>query len=75
MEDIENIGLKKEDLITFTLLNISLVGHYDDPFMLASCAKQFFYVDDPIDKIYMLYYNHYIKNFMMKARIRVIIWN
>jgi len=44
-----NMVLKKDDLGS-TLVNFDKVGSRRDPFILASQAKQVFYVTDPMDK-------------------------
>ncbi|XP_074291434.1 uncharacterized protein LOC141618227 [Silene latifolia] len=44
-----NNGVRKDEL-GFTLVNLGKVGHKEDPFILASQAKQVFYVTDPVDK-------------------------
>jgi hypothetical protein len=44
-----NNGVRKDDL-GFTLVNFDKVGNKNDPFILASQAKQVFYVTDPMDK-------------------------
>ncbi|XP_062085629.1 uncharacterized protein LOC133791727 [Humulus lupulus] len=42
-------GVKKEDL-GFTLVNLNLLGHKTDRFIMATQATQVFYVDDPANK-------------------------
>ena len=37
------------DKLGFTCVNLSKMGHKDDLFILASQAKQVFYVDDPME--------------------------
>ena len=44
-----NNGIKI-DKLGFTCVNLSKVGHEDDPFILASQANQVFYVDDPMER-------------------------
>ena len=43
-----NNGIKV-DKLGFTYVNLSKVGHKDDPFILASQANQMFYLDDPME--------------------------
>ena len=38
------------DELGFTLVNLDKLGHKEDPYILASQAKQVFYVTDPADK-------------------------
>lgn len=46
---VENsTGLRRDEL-GFTLVDLKRIGHKNDSFILASHAKQVFYVDDPID--------------------------
>ena len=40
-------GVRKDD--GFTLVNLNRLGSHDDPFIMASQAKQIFYVSDPVD--------------------------
>ena len=42
-------GVKKDVQGNLTLVNLSRPGHLADPFILASQAKQIFYMDDPSD--------------------------
>ncbi|XP_074297804.1 uncharacterized protein LOC141628581 [Silene latifolia] len=44
-----NSGVRKDEL-GFTLVNLDKIGHKEDPFILATQAKQVFYVTDPLDK-------------------------
>ncbi|XP_074283166.1 uncharacterized protein LOC141607711 [Silene latifolia] len=44
-----NNGVHKDEL-GFTLVNLGKVGHKEDPFILATQAKQVFYVTDSVDK-------------------------
>ncbi|XP_074297599.1 uncharacterized protein LOC141628340 [Silene latifolia] len=44
-----NNGVRKDEL-GFTLVNLGEVGHKEDPFILATQAKQVFYVTYPVDK-------------------------
>ena len=39
----------REDELGFTLVNLNRIGHKTDPFILATQAKQVFYINDPID--------------------------
>jgi len=40
-------GVRNDD--GFTLVNLNRLGSHDDPFIMASQAKQIFYVSDPVD--------------------------
>ncbi|XP_074299841.1 uncharacterized protein LOC141631013 [Silene latifolia] len=40
----------RKDELGFTLVNLDKFGHKEDPFILATQAKQVFYVTDPLDK-------------------------
>lgn len=42
-------GIKKDNL-GYTLVELNRLGHKDDPFILASQARQVFYVKDQLDK-------------------------
>ncbi|KAL8530732.1 hypothetical protein ACS0TY_007680 [Phlomoides rotata] len=42
-------GIKVDDL-GFTLVNLNRIGFKDDSFILASLAKQVFYIEDPINQ-------------------------
>lgn len=44
-----NNGVKKDSL-GYTLVELNRLGHKDDPFILASQARQVFYVTDQLDK-------------------------
>ncbi|KMT08089.1 hypothetical protein BVRB_6g143420 [Beta vulgaris subsp. vulgaris] len=44
-----NTGVLIDDLRS-TVVNLNKIGHKEDPFILASQAKQVFYVTDPSDK-------------------------
>lgn len=46
-----NNGVKVDDL-GFTIVNLTKVGYRSDPFILASQAKQVFYVEDPQNPIW-----------------------
>ena len=46
-EWVNNNGGVKEDELGFTLVDLERKGHKEDPFILASQAKQVFYVEDP----------------------------
>ena len=43
-------GSVTHDDLGFILVNLSRIGHKDEPFILASQANPVFYVDDPINK-------------------------
>ena len=47
---VDNNNGVQVDSFGFTLVDLSRVGHKDDPFILASQAKQVFYVADPSSK-------------------------
>lgn len=42
-------GLKVDEF-GFTLVDLRRIGHKNDPFILASQAKQVFYVEDQVDR-------------------------
>ncbi|RVW14944.1 hypothetical protein CK203_109760 [Vitis vinifera] len=46
---IDNKNGIKVDELGFTLVDFSKIGHKLDPFILASQAKQIFYVEDQLD--------------------------
>jgi hypothetical protein len=39
----------KVDELGFTLVKLARIGHVNDPFVLATHAKQIFYIEDPLD--------------------------
>ncbi|KAL9232880.1 hypothetical protein vseg_007943 [Gypsophila vaccaria] len=39
----------KIDEMGFTLVDVNVIGHKDDPFILASQAKQIFFIKDPLN--------------------------
>ncbi|POO03524.1 hypothetical protein TorRG33x02_007290, partial [Trema orientale] len=43
-----NHGVRKDEL-GFTLVDLNRIGHKNDPFIMATQAKQVFYVNDPLD--------------------------
>nr|GEV57993.1 hypothetical protein [Tanacetum cinerariifolium] len=43
-------GVKHNPNLGYTLVDLNSLGHKDDPFILASQARQVFYVNDQIDK-------------------------
>ncbi|GJZ04345.1 putative reverse transcriptase domain-containing protein [Tanacetum coccineum] len=43
-------GVKYDPNLSYTLVDLNSLGHKDDPFILASQARQVFYVKDQIDK-------------------------
>ncbi|GKA64200.1 putative transposase-associated domain-containing protein [Tanacetum coccineum] len=43
-------GVKHDPNLGYTLVDLNSLGHKDDPFILASQARQVFYVKDQIDK-------------------------
>ncbi|XP_029126195.1 uncharacterized protein LOC114914885 [Cajanus cajan] len=44
-----NIGVRTDEM-RFTMVDLSKVGHKDEPFIMANQATQVFYVKDPIDE-------------------------
>ena len=46
---VDNKNGIKVDELGFTLVDFSKIGHKSDPFILASQAKQVFYVEDQLD--------------------------
>ena len=44
---VDNTGVHTDDKFGFTLVELDRVGHTTEPFILASQAKQVFYVTDP----------------------------
>ena len=44
-----NIGVRTDDM-GFTMVDLSKVGHMDEPFIMANQATQVFYVKDPLDE-------------------------
>ena len=46
---VKNKGGVKKDRLGFTLVDLKRLGHKSDPFILASQAKQVFFVTDPSD--------------------------
>lgn len=49
-EWVQNASGVKVDEFGFTLVDLKKLGHKSDPFILASQAKQIFYVTDPVDE-------------------------
>ncbi|XP_022039410.1 uncharacterized protein LOC110942026 [Helianthus annuus] len=47
---VENRNGVKQDSLGYTLVELNKLGHKDDPFILASQARQVFYVKDQLDK-------------------------
>ena len=43
-------GVKRDTTLGYTLVDLNNLGHKDDPFILASQARQVFYVKDQLDK-------------------------
>ena len=51
-----NSGIKVDDL-DFTLVNFNRIGSKSDSFILASQAKQVFYIEDPLDPAWAVVLN------------------
>jgi len=47
---VENNNDMKVDELRFILVDLNKDGHKDDTFILASWAKQVFYITNPVDK-------------------------
>lgn len=47
---VDNRSGVKQDGMGYTLVELSRLGHKDDPFILASQARKVFYVEDQLDK-------------------------
>ncbi|KAL6529054.1 hypothetical protein OROHE_014798 [Orobanche hederae] len=47
---VDNRNGVKQDSMGYTLVELNRLGHKDDPFILASQARQVFYVKDQLDK-------------------------
>jgi hypothetical protein len=47
---VDNKNRVKKDGLGYTLVELSRLGHKDDPFILGSQARQVFYVTDQLDK-------------------------
>ena len=55
-------GIKVDEL-GFTLVDFSKIGHKSDPFILASQAKQVFYVEDQLDPKWSIVLSIPLKDF------------
>ncbi|GJR13876.1 hypothetical protein Tco_0796528 [Tanacetum coccineum] len=56
-------GGVKRDNLRYTLVNLNNLGHKVDPFILASQARQVFYVKDQIDKKLSIVFKIHPKNY------------
>ncbi|GJR68456.1 putative reverse transcriptase domain-containing protein [Tanacetum coccineum] len=56
-------GVKHDPNLGYTLVELNSLGHKDDPFILASQARQVFYVKDQIDKKLSIVFRTPTKNY------------
>nr|GFC02182.1 hypothetical protein [Tanacetum cinerariifolium] len=56
-------GVKHNPNLGYTLVDLNSLGHKDDPFILASQARQVFYVKDQIDKKLSIIFRTPTKNY------------
>nr|GEU84825.1 hypothetical protein [Tanacetum cinerariifolium] len=56
-------GVKHDPNLGYTLVDLNSLGHKDDPFILASQARQVFYVKDQIDKKLSIVFRIPTKNY------------
>ncbi|GJR38518.1 putative transposase-associated domain-containing protein [Tanacetum coccineum] len=56
-------GVKHDPNLGYTLVDLNSLGHKDDPFILASQARQVFYVKDQIDKKLSIVFRTPTKNY------------
>jgi hypothetical protein len=56
------IGVK-QDKLGYTLVELNKLGHKDDPFIMASQARQVFYVKDQLDKKNSIVFNMPPRNY------------
>ncbi|GJR64203.1 putative reverse transcriptase domain-containing protein [Tanacetum coccineum] len=56
-------GVKHDLNLGYTLVDLNSLGHKDDPFILASQARQVFYVKDQIDKKLSIVFRTPTKNY------------
>ncbi|GJV90067.1 hypothetical protein Tco_1534005 [Tanacetum coccineum] len=56
-------GVKHDPNLGYTLVDLNSLGHKDDPFILASQARQVFYVKDQIDKKLSIVFGTPTKNY------------
>nr|GEU89162.1 hypothetical protein [Tanacetum cinerariifolium] len=56
-------GVKHDPNLGYTLVDLNSLGHKDDPFILASQARQVFYVKDQIDKKLYIVFRTPTKNY------------
>ena len=56
-------GGVKHDSLGYTLVDLNSLGHKDDPFILASQARQVFYVKDQLDKRLSIVFKTPTKNY------------
>ncbi|RVW14951.1 hypothetical protein CK203_106748 [Vitis vinifera] len=60
---VDNKNGIKVDKLRFTLVDFSKIGHKLDPFILASQAKQIFYVEDQLDPKWSIVLSIPLKDF------------
>ncbi|KAL7606864.1 hypothetical protein Lser_V15G17886 [Lactuca serriola] len=53
----------KRDKLGYTLVELKILGHKGDPYILASQAQQVFYVTDPLDQIMSIVFKTPPKNY------------
>ncbi|GJW57165.1 putative transposon, En/Spm-like protein [Tanacetum coccineum] len=56
-------GVKHDKYLGYTLVDLNSLGHKGDPFILASQARQVFYVKDQLDKRLSIVFNTPSKNY------------
>ena len=56
-------GVKRDTTLGYTLVDLNNLGHKVDPFILASQARQVFYVKDPLDKKLSIVFKTPTKNY------------
>ncbi|GJS08525.1 putative transposon, En/Spm-like protein [Tanacetum coccineum] len=56
-------GVKHDKYLGYTLVELNSLGHKGDPFILASQARQVFYVKDQLDKRLSIVFNTPSKNY------------
>lgn len=56
-------GGVKRDTLGYTLVDLNNLGHKNDPFILASQARQVFYVKDQVDKKLSIVFKTLTKNY------------
>ena len=59
-------GVKRDTILGYTLVDLNNLGHKADPFILASQARQVFYVQDQVDKKLSIVFKTPPKNYRDK---------